>query len=69
MQISRRSYKAETFTEVPVGTIGLILILHILYLYYGAYPCFTGLILYYGAYTCLMDLILVLRSLFLYFES
>ena len=40
------------YTEVPIGTTGLILILvfQILYLYYGAYSCTSNLI----------------RSLFLY---
>ena len=49
-----------------------ILVLRILYLFYGAYTCLTDLILVlrnlflsYGSYTCVTELILVFRILFL----
>ena len=39
VQISRRSYRAYAYTEVPLGTTKLILIPYDLYLYYGDYSC------------------------------
>ena len=54
----------------------LILVLRILYLYYGAYTCLTNLILelrslflYFRSYTCIMEHILVLRILYLYYGA
>ena len=75
VQISRRSYRAYTYTEVPLGTTELILVFRILYLYYGAYPCLTdnilvlrSLFLYFGSYTCITEHILVFRILYLYYR-
>ena len=52
------------YTEVPVGTTGLILILvyKILFLYFES--CTQILYVYYGTYTCLTELILVLQNLY-----
>ena len=76
IRISHRSYRAYSYSEVPVRTTKLILVLRILYLYYGAYPCLTELILvllslflYFGSYTCITGHILVLRILYLYYET
>ena len=62
--------------KVPVGTTELILVLRILYLYYGAYPCLTDIILVlrslylsYGSYTCVTELILVFWILYSYYGS
>ena len=39
IQTSRRSYRAYTYTEVPLGTTKLTLMPYGLYLYYGDYTC------------------------------
>ena len=61
------------YTEVPVGTIGLTLILvfRILYLSYKAYTYLMDLVLAlrnmylsYGSYTCFTEHILILRILY-----
>ena len=64
------------YTEVSVSTAKLILVLHILYLFYEVYPGLTELILVlqnlywsYGTYTGLTEIILVFQSTYLYFGS
>ena len=76
IRISHRSYRAYSYSEVPVHTTKLIPVLCILYLYYGAYPCLTELILallslflYFESYTCITDHILVLQILYLYYGT
>ena len=60
------------FQKYPYVLQKLILVLRILYLYYGVYTCLADLILvsqslflYFGSYTYIMEHILVLRDLFL----
>ena len=66
------------YTEVPIGTIEIILILvfQILFLYNRAYTCLTDLILvlqslflYFESYTCITELILALRNLYLCYRA
>ena len=45
IQDFRRSYRTYSYTEVLVSTTKLIMVLHILYLYYEVYPGLTELIL------------------------
>ena len=62
---STRRYSEQIhYTEVPVGTTKLILILvyQILFLYFESFT--QILYVYYGTYTCLRELILVLQNLY-----
>ena len=69
--ISHRSYRAYSYTEVPLGTTKFILIPYGLYLDYGDYTCLEvpvgtteilqNLFLYFRSYTCIPKLILVFQ--------
>ena len=56
------SYRAYTYLT------DLILVLHNLFLYYGAYTCIRILYLCYRAYNYLADLILVLQNLYFFYR-
>ena len=76
--ITERNWYCGTYpyTEVPVSTTKLILVLRILYLYYEAYPGLTELILvllnlflYFKSYTCITELIHVFQILYLSYRA
>ena len=71
VHISRRSYRAYAYIEVPLGITRLILILRSLHLFGGIRRYYRDLylFLYFGSYACITKLILVLQNVYLCYRA